>query len=99
MKHCESGRLCFSHQSFFALKSAISFVLHCAHTSSGTPCSSHHQPSWLWPATSVAPPDFAAALSFDDLLHAATESPTAAITLMASSFLIIITNSFQTNLI
>ena len=50
MKHCDSGRLCFSHQSPFALKSATSLVSHWAQTSSGTPCSLHHQPSCVWPA-------------------------------------------------
>src|SRR6185295_17453353 len=46
-KHCESGRSWVSHQSPLALNSAVSFKLHWAQTSSGTPCSSHHQPSWL----------------------------------------------------
>src|SRR5215813_4656183 len=85
MKHCESGRLCLSHQSFFALKSATSFASHCAQTSSGTPCSSHHQPSWLCSATSLTAAEPAAPPLFD-LLHARIEIPTTAHALITSSF-------------
>src|SRR4051794_21638720 len=54
MKHCESGRLCFSHQSPLALNPATSFAWHCAHSSSGTPCSSHHQLSCECSAAATA---------------------------------------------
>src|SRR4051794_34405513 len=56
MKHCDLARSCFSHQSPFFLHSAATFGLHKEHSSSGTPCSSHHQPScFVSPlATSVA---------------------------------------------
>src|SRR6478672_7399603 len=46
MKHCESGRSCFSHQSPFAFISFATLLLHRAQTSSGTPCSAHHQALW-----------------------------------------------------
>src|SRR3954452_7007399 len=94
MKHCDSGRLCFSHQSCFALKSATSFVLHCAQTSSGTPCSSHHQPSWLWPAISFTAAELEAVLLFD-LLQAAIEMVAATRTLDVSNCLIIVRYSFS----
>lgn len=48
-KHCDSARLCSSHQSPFALNSSAALVLHMLHSSSGMPCSVHHQPPWLWP--------------------------------------------------
>src|SRR4051795_9176631 len=95
MKHCDSGRLCFSHQSFFALKSATSLVLHWAHSSSGTPCSSHHQPSWLWPATSLTADEELAAVPVFDLLQAVNVSPTTNTMLMASSLLMDIIQSFS----
>src|SRR6516225_4176710 len=43
LKHCDFGRSCSLHQSPFFLKSAATLALHCPQTSSGTPCSAHHQ--------------------------------------------------------
>src|SRR5689334_5636557 len=50
-KHCDSGRSCFAHQSPLALNSFAILELHCAQTSSGTPCSLHHQLSCVWVET------------------------------------------------
>ena len=47
MKHCELGRSCSLHQSPFFLNTAASFSSQSPHSASGTPCSSHHQPSPL----------------------------------------------------
>src|SRR5262245_29351778 len=75
-KHCESGRSCLLHQSPLALKSPTSFTLHRAHTSSGTPCSSHHQPSRPWPAFTTLPSLAGVAATFSvDLLQALSEAP------------------------
>ncbi len=59
-KHCESGRSCSAHQSPFFWNSAASFELHSAQTSSGTPCSLHHQPPCVCSSVGRAPPCSAA---------------------------------------
>src|SRR5438309_744582 len=45
MKHCDSARSCFLHQSPFALHSFATLSLHRLHSSSGMPCSAHHHSS------------------------------------------------------
>src|SRR4029079_5084647 len=87
MKVWEYCALWLSHQSLFALKSATNVGSHNAHTSSGTPCSAHHQPSWLCPAAaafSPAAPD--AAPFFVDLLHAVIDTATSNAALNPSIF-------------
>src|SRR5579885_1532044 len=48
MKHWDLARSCSLHQSPLSLKALATLALHMLHSSSGTPCSSHHQPLWSW---------------------------------------------------
>src|SRR5947209_6478959 len=43
-KHWLLARSCLSHQSPLALNSLATLAEHIEHSSSGTPCSSHHHP-------------------------------------------------------
>lgn len=64
LKHCDFARSWSAHQSPAFWKSAATFGLHSEHTSSGIPCSSHHQPECFgfapsasgdpWPSPSCA---------------------------------------------
>src|SRR5205823_2981450 len=47
-KHSDLARSCSLHQSPFFLNAAATLALHWLQISSGTPCSSHHQPLWSW---------------------------------------------------
>ena len=55
LKHCDSARLCSSHQSPLVLKSLAALALHILHSSSGIPCSTHHQPEWSSAAATLVP--------------------------------------------
>src|SRR5438128_1219765 len=63
MKHCDLARSCSSHQSPLSLNFVLTFASgrHWLHSSSGTPCSAHHQPSCL---ASPLSPSFFPSLAF-----------------------------------
>src|SRR5207244_1016401 len=56
LKHCDCARLWMAHQSLLSLNFflALAADMQMLHISSGTPCSSHHQPACVVSTVSVS---------------------------------------------